>query len=365
VCSVAPEREAAVKDKGNASAEWGTAAHAMSEHCLKNNIAAGDAPVTEKWAAYDGPEMRECVQEYLDFVRAKLINGGHLFVEQALQIFPLQGVWGTADAVIVGHEVGLLDVCDLKGGIGVLVDADDNSQLKLYAWGAYQSLEWLSETPLDRIRVSIIQPRRGNTVSKTFTADELRAWVAEVRPKVEAAFAGGGKAVPGDHCRWCRVRATCEERREFIQASAAMVFADGCKPDVASMNEAVIVQVFKHIPVIEQYLKDIETWVADQSHERGHALLGLKWVAGRATRVIKDEDGAAKALALLNLNGYAPAKLLGVTEITKQLKGLGLKFDEVLKPFVETRVSPPVLVAEEDKRAEYDPDAGAKSAFAA
>ena len=36
----------------------------------------------------------------------------------------------------------------------------------------------------------------------------------------------------------------------------------------------------------------------------------------------------------------------------------------LMKPFVKMRVSPPILVAEEDKRQAYDPVAGAKEAFA-
>ncbi|NLH94335.1 MAG: DUF2800 domain-containing protein [Candidatus Cloacimonetes bacterium] len=362
VCGAAPEREATVPDRASDAAAEGTAAHALAAHCLTHEISAVDAPSHPDWMRWDTADFRAHVETYLKFVRSKMNGNSHLFVEQTLQIFPLHGVWGTADAVIVeGHTMRIID---LKFGLGILVDADGNSQLNLYGWGGYDTLEWLASCPVEFVEVIIVQPRRDSIVSKTFTVDELKAWVAEVRPKVEAAYAGGAPAVPGEHCRWCRVRATCAERREFIQSSAAMVFADGCKPEVDTMNEAVIVQVFKHIPLIEQYLKDIETWVADQSHERGHALPGLKFVEGRATRTIVDEAGAAKALAELGIDAYAPAKLLGVGEITKQLRLVGWKFDDFLKPFVKMRVSPPILVAEEDKRQAYDPVAGAKEAFA-
>jgi len=364
VCPVAPSREALVPDKGSAAAEWGTAAHAMSEHCLNKEINAADARPDIRWDKYDGPDMRECVQEYLDFVRAKLINGGHLFVEQKLQVFPLQQVWGTADAVIVGHEPGLLDVIDLKGGMGVLVEAESSSQLKLYAWGAYQSLEWLSETYLDRIRVTIVQPRRGHVVSKTFEVGELKEWALETQPKVRAAFNDEGPAVAGEHCRWCRVRATCAERREFIQGSAAMVFGAECeKPDVVGMDEAAIVQVFKHVPLIQQYLKDVEGWVHAQSLERGEALPGLKWVAGRSTRFISNEAGAVQALCHLDINPYSQPKLLGVTELTKLLKDKGEKFNDVLGPFIDKTESAPILVPVEDKRPDFDKAAAIKEAF--
>ena len=362
-CAIAPHREKAVTDKGNAAAEEGTAGHAMAEHCLNTGINADNLPADPRWDKWDTPEFRAYVQEYVTFVREKLGNG-HLFVEQYLQIFPSEDVWGTADAAIVGHELGLLDIVDLKMGQGVIVEADDNSQLKLYGWGGYQSLEWLSEVEIDRVRVTIFQPRRGHVVSKTFTVEELTAWVNEITPKVRAAFSGAGVAKPGDHCRWCKVRATCAERREFIKASAAMDFADGCKPAIEDKDEEELVRIFKNIPLIQQYLKDVETWVADQSHERGHALPGLKFVEGRATRYITDPVAAGKVLEELGLNPYSEPSLLGITALEKQLKGLGLKVADTIGAFVAVKKSEPVLVGEDDKRPTYDPTSGAKQDFA-
>ena len=77
---------------------------------------------------------------------------------------------------------------DLKFGQGVLVDADDNAQLSLYGWGAYNSLDWLASEDIAYIEVTICQPRRNNTVSKTFSADELKGWITENEPKARKAF---------------------------------------------------------------------------------------------------------------------------------------------------------------------------------
>ena len=361
-CAIAPHREKAAADKSSSAAEEGTAGHSMGEHCLNNDIDTFQSPTDPRWDKWDTPEFRAYVQEYVSFVREKVGNG-HLFVEQYLQIFPTEDVWGTADAVIVGHEAGLMDIVDLKFGQGIIVEADDNSQLKLYGWGGYQSLEWLSEIEIDRIRVTIFQPRRGHVVSKTFTVEELTAWITEITPKVRAAFSGAGLAKPGDHCRWCRVRATCAERREFIKVSAAMDFADGCKPEVHDKDEEELVRIFKNIPLIQQYLKDIETWVADKSHEQGHALPGLKYVQGRGVRVITDPDNAAKALKEIGVEPFGEPKLLGITEIEKRLKGIGVKLGDVIGKFVEIKTSDPVLVGEADKRPAYDPTSGAKQDF--
>lgn len=42
--------------------------------------------------------------------------------------------FGTADCIMIGS--GCLDVVDYKNGAGVVVEADNNPQMMLYAWGA-------------------------------------------------------------------------------------------------------------------------------------------------------------------------------------------------------------------------------------
>jgi hypothetical protein len=356
VCSVAPVREEAFPDTTNDAAEWGTAAHAMAEHCLTNGIDACLAAASYFWDKYDGPEMRECVQRYLDFVRSKLTPTSTLFVEQRLSILPEFEIFGTADAIIVdGHT---LRVLDLKGGKGVLVEADDNSQLSLYGWGALDSLAWLASEDIQFVEVYIVQPRRDNIVSKTFTAAELITWMDANREAARRAYAAvaGDVATPGAHCRWCRARNTCRERAEYNMATAGFDFSDECTPhDPNQLTEEQLVAIFLRLPTLEKWMKDIEGHVATLAHD--HKVHGLKWVAGRSTRTITDEVGALHALTDLGLKFYAEPKPLGVGEISKQLKIVGLKFDEFLKPFFTMRVSPPVLVSEEDKRPEYVPAA--------
>jgi Protein of unknown function (DUF2800) len=231
--------------------------------------------------------------------------------------------------------------------------------------GRYRSLEWLSEVEIDRVRVSIVQPRRGHFVSKVFGVDELKAWVHKTEPKVAAAFSGNGAAKPGEHCRWCRVRATCEERREFIQASASFAFADGCKPEaeVKDMPEEEIIRVFKNIPIIQQYLKDVETWVAEQAHDRGQALPGTKWVAGRTTRYVANQDTAVTKLVALGIEPWEDPKLKGITALDKLVKAKGFKLADIIGDCISSKTSEPVLVAEEDPRPAFDPNQGAKEAF--
>lgn len=63
--------------------------------------------------------------------------------------------FGTGDAVIVGD--GTLHVIDFKYGQGILVDADDNPQMKLYALGALELFGSLYD--IDEVSMTIYQPR--------------------------------------------------------------------------------------------------------------------------------------------------------------------------------------------------------------
>lgn len=42
--------------------------------------------------------------------------------------------FGTADCLMIGS--GRIDVVDYKNGSGVVVEAENNPQMMLYAWGA-------------------------------------------------------------------------------------------------------------------------------------------------------------------------------------------------------------------------------------
>lgn len=351
----APETE----DEGSEYAREGSAAHAMAEHCLRNGVEAWEGVLPEEYQKYDSPEMRTHVQGYLDYVRRHQ-GDGELFVEQRLQIFPTMDVWGTADTVVVGH--GVLKLTDLKYGQGVLVDAEDNTQLLLYGIGAL-TLDWLSPVPVHTVEVHIYQPRRNNVVSKTYTVEELVMWVKENEHKVARAHAGTNFAVPGSHCKWCPVKGNCRERAEANLKLASFDFA-AAEPACANkdaLSEEELVKIFLSIPTFRNWLDDIEAEVAKRAHD--HEVKGIKWVAGRVTRKIKD---IARAISILRGAGIEPLtepKLLGITEIEKQVKAKGLKMSTLLGDAVEVVAGKPALVSADDKRPALDRDTAAKEDF--
>jgi hypothetical protein len=364
VCHVAPEREAAFPDSSSDAADEGTAAHKMSEHCLIAGIDANAAPRDPKWDKWDNPEFRGFVQDYLNLVRSKLTDTSTLFVEQRLQILPEFEIWGTADAVVVdGHT---LRIIDLKFGRGVLVDADDNAQLGLYGWGGFNTLSWLASEDIKFIEVTICQPRRSNTVSKTFGDEELVVWIEEQIPKARKAYRGGGEAVPGAHCKWCRARFTCRERAEYNLATAAfdfdMVPDPDCKPaDPTQITEEQLVAIFKRLPMFEKWLKDVEAEVARRAHE--HELPDLKWVAGKKMRYITDPVAAAGVLEVAGIEPYAERKMLGFGDLEKLAKAAGQKLNDLIGSYIGTKASKPVLVSSDDPRPPCTPESRARDDF--
>ena len=55
---------------------------------------------------------------------------------------------------------GTLHIVDFKYGRGVLVEAEDNPQMKLYALGALEIFDCLYD--IDTVSMTIYQPRRAN-----------------------------------------------------------------------------------------------------------------------------------------------------------------------------------------------------------
>lgn len=147
-CTVAPSLEAKHKDESSPFAAEGTLAHELAERCLRAGRAAaeikGDYPA----------EMRDYVQTYVDYV---LSIKGELLVEQRLDISRwVPDCFGTSDAVVLLD--GVCHIIDLKYGKGVKVFAEQNTQLMLYALGAYDAYDSIYG-PLTDFEIHIVQPR--------------------------------------------------------------------------------------------------------------------------------------------------------------------------------------------------------------
>lgn len=111
--------------------------------------------------------------------------------------------FGTGDAVVVSP--GEIHIFDYKNGKGVWVDADNNSQMMLYALGAIHMYDY----DYKLIHMTIVQPRLDNIDTFTMTKDELIAWGEKIKPIAKLAYKGKGRTTPGDWCKFCKAKYQC------------------------------------------------------------------------------------------------------------------------------------------------------------
>lgn len=186
-----------VNNESSAAAE-GTAAHALCEHKLKKALhMRSKRPVS----VYNSDEMEEHSDAYVEFVMEQLelakqsCTDPLILIEQRLDFscYVPQG-FGTGDCIIIADKK--LHIIDFKYGMGVLVDAVDNPQMKLYALGALEIYDSLYD--IEEVSMTIFQPRRENVSTWTIRVEALKDWAEkELKPKAKKAYDGEGEYLPG------------------------------------------------------------------------------------------------------------------------------------------------------------------------
>ena len=249
-----------------------------------------------------------------------------------------------------------MNVYDLKYGKGVRVHAKGNPQMRLYALGA---LIGPGETyPVKTVRTTIIQPRLHAVSSDTIGAYDLLIWAADkLVPVAKAAWKGEGDFVPGEHCEFCRAKATCKALLEYT----SRVVRSAGEPE--SMSAEDFAAVLGKLPTIESWISGVKARAMEML-ERGEAVPGWKLVEGRSTRKILRE---AEARRILREAGFTPAdydkvELRGITDLTR-LVGGAKTFNTLLGDLVEKQPGKPALAPADDPRKDYQPAASAEAAF--
>lgn len=240
---------AGLPDNTSKYAAWGSVAHSVADECLTKS----KDPATFVGLQYnqDGylitvdADMVECVQTYLQNL-AEMTAGADLFESETRTYYAswlavdADLAWGTADATaVLGTE---LQVHDLKTGRGVEVDAVENRQMMLYAGGKLLEMEALG-IDIETVRLVIHQPRVRKAPSEwTLTRDELVAWLMGDARQAAQRVLQAHEAVEfdpylaaGDHCRWCRAKATCPALRDDVLSTAL-----GSAPATVAEFEAVM-----------------------------------------------------------------------------------------------------------------------------
>ena len=340
-------------DQGSEYARQGSDAHTLCEHLLLKALGRETRDPTEDLTYYDA-EMQEAAEAYAAFVmeqvaEAKTVCHDPLIcVEQTVDFSKwVQHGFGTADALIVADDT--LYITDMKYGVGCLVTADGedgtgNSQLKCYALGAIDTFGDLYD--INRIRLSIFQPRRDNVDTFELTKADLLQWADDVlAPIAKLAYEGQGEFEAGNHCQFCRVKATCRKRAEYAMELAKYEFADA-----PTLDENEIAEILPQIDTLVSWAEDIKSYALNQALS-GVRYPGFKLVAGRSNRKYADEAAVARVVSEAGYDPY-DKKLVGITEMTKRL---GKKrFEELLNGLLIKPEGKPVLVPATDTRPELN-----------
>lgn len=342
-CPPSAQLERTYENKTTTAAEEGTAAHALCEYKLRK--ALGNAPEKRPVSEYDSQEMEDFTNDYVSYVMEQLNIAKQtcpdtlVMIEQRLDFSQyVPDGFGTGDCLIIADDT--LHIIDFKYGLGVLVEAEDNPQMMLYALGALSVYDTIYD--IKNVSMTIFQPRRENISTWTITVEELLDWAeSELKPKAELAAKGEGEFCAGEWCTFCRAKVKCRARAEACLKLAQYDFR--LPPELDDTE----------IEVILESLDRLTSWANDiKEYALNAALQGRQWekfklVEGRSVRKYTDEEKVAEAVKSAGYDPYE-RKVLGITAMTKLLGKS--KFEEVLNGLIHKPQGKPTLVPLSDKR---------------
>lgn len=355
-CTAAPRLEEGIKDEGSDYAAEGTLAHAYCAMKLKEFLGLPTDGEKEEIAAlqekYGTGEMSEYTDTYATIVLEKfnaaraVTPDAQLLVETRLDFSDyVPEAFGTADAIIIAD--GTMEIIDFKYGKGVKVPAVENSQMMIYALGAYARFAF--EYRIDNLRATIVQPRIDNLSEYEITVEELTSWASNVlTPAAEKAYKGEGPQTPGSWCRFCKVKNQCRALADKCKAAVAV------DPKLITPEE-LAKDVLPMVPIVKTWISGVEEFALAQALS-GVQLPGWKIVEGRSIRKITDTDSVADALTKSGYTRsdiYKPIEMRTITELEKLV---GKKqFAALCGEWVNKPQGKPTLAPESDKRKAIDP----------
>lgn len=339
VCPPSAVLNAQLEDTNSPYAKEGTLAHSLAE--VKVRKALGEEVVVP---ICNDAEMSECTELYCDFIMEAVENARvfcrdpTVYVEQEISAEKwAEGCRGTADCILISDNI--LHIIDLKYG-QLEVSAQNNSQLRIYAISAVDAFAPLYD--FKEVKMTIFQPRLNHCDTFSESVEDLMEWAEHtLRPTAELAAKGEGEFFAGEHCRFCKVKATCRKRAEYNLMLAQYDFEPA-----ATLEDAEIEAILAKADALTAWVADVKEYALSQALA-GKQWAGYKLVEGRSVRKYTDETAVADAVRAAGFEPYEH-KILGLTAMTKLLGKQ--KFDTILGSLVEKPKGKPTLVPMSDKR---------------
>jgi hypothetical protein len=367
--SIRMVKEAPKKESSSFYANEGTAAHELAALCLEEETVPSMYIGKQFNKIIADTHMARETNKYVDYVLGKVTWDSQLFVETRIPMFNLEeDMFGTSDAIIISKDT--FEIIDLKYGKGVLVEAEDNYQLAIYAIGI---VEWLKTEGIHysdetEITLTIVQPRaphiEGPIRSWMVTIAGLKELSHKIKKAVHNSKSENPSFGPSDeNCRWCEASPFCKPFAEYNVKAAQLEFADFAKPknefsnslaDRNSLSLDQLAKILKHSKAIEQWLKGV-TEFAIEEMRRGKEIPTYKLVYGRSIRAWENQV-AAEELILdkgIEIEELYTKKFKSPTQMEKTLEP---KIWEEVKELVFKPTGKITLAPETDGRSSVSPD---------
>lgn len=312
--------------KSSSYAAWGTLAHDLAAKHLADGFdvasALGQTFTVDGYDIAVDSDMVDCIASYAETVR-DYQGDGVLLVEQQVCYADYLGLgrslaWGTADAIIARDDE--LVVIDLKTGMGVEVNAENNSQMSLYALGALATYQGVAGEFV-RVRMVISQPRIRKAPSEwDISVADLEAWGRGAARSAAASCINASNSFGKEHrraeweqtflrpaeksCKWCPAKATCPALRDAVTdtvfnelPASADEFADlTATPPISEDGPAWLAAALSKCDMIEDWCKAVRAEV-ERRLLAGDKVPGYKVVQGkRGARQWADAEAAEKLL---------------------------------------------------------------------
>lgn len=304
-------------------------------------------PIYKEYTQNEKEDFEANVDNYVLYVRSQIGEGDSPLFEQRVDFSDwVPDGFGTADVVVLSkHSIRIID---LKFGKGVAVSAQDNTQLRLYALGAYAKFkeEW---PDIREVHYTIHQPRLDSISSDGTSISKLLDWAKYyITPKAKKAWGGSGEFLPGDWCQFCKAKAQCRARSDFNTELAKIEFKEP-----ALLSEEEFSQVLTKAQNLKTWVNDVEDFALTRALEQEIIPTGFKLTTTVTHRKISDHELAAVVLKEKGMPEeqlWEPRKLKSIASLEK----LGPKGqvaawlgDLVLRPEGQ-----PKLVRDKDSAAE-------------
>jgi len=324
-CTPSARLEATLPDPKRASnafdfSQEGTTAHSLGEIKLRHYYGQiGIEEYEEEYAKikttpYYDDDFEANVDNYVLYVRSQIGEGDTPLFEQRVDFSDwVPDGFGTADVVILSKHS--IRICDLKFGKGVPVSAQDNPQLRLYALGAYSKFK--EEYPdIKEVSYTIHQPRLDSISTDSTTITKLLDWAnTYIKKQAKKAWAGTGEFIPGDHCQFCKAKAQCRARSDFINEIAKLEFRPAPLLDEEEMS-----LVLGRAQDLRTWVNDVEEYALDKAIEQNVIPPGYKLSTSVTHRKISDHALAAVVLTEKGMNEeviWEPRKLKSIAALEK------------------------------------------------